>query len=113
MNKLLLSRLERRTLEPISRGFQENERVSFEKSFLRHVKCANVLFNEKLYRESYLSYLLSVECLLKDLYCFARVAIYGHDIDRSPAGLLLRTKKKNKEENMESFYFPKNLVMTL
>lgn len=76
----------------------DEDNPTFNKAFERHLKCSDILFNATFFREAYLSYLLSLECLLKDIFVLARAKVYGPDPMKSPAAIILISQKSNQKD---------------
>src|SRR5687767_1889333 len=79
--------------------FFEEDRPTYDKAFARHFKCAEALLKAELFRESYLTFLLSVECLLKDLFVLLRAHHLGPDPRQSQIMFLFSSASK-KEKNL-------------
>lgn len=94
-----LGDLDRSTLESLRRNFSfDEDKPSYEKAFYRHKKCAEVLYEATLFRESYLTYLLALECLLKDIYYLTSAMIFGPDPIKSQAAILVTSKRDGKNK---------------
>lgn len=94
------------------------DQPSYDKAFLKHIQCAQALYKASLFRESYLTYLLALECLLKDIFCLARDKMFGPDPRLSQPILLICSADEKPQErstklidSLKAYHFGHNLPL--
>jgi hypothetical protein len=94
-----LAALDRKRIHEIEMNsyFFEDDKPTYDKAFLRHFRCAEALSKAELFRESYLTFLLSVECLLKDLFVLLRAHHLGPDPRQSQVMYLFSSASKKEK----------------
>lgn len=99
MGKIVLKQLNRDILNELNQSsLFEEDSPCYDKAFFRNKKCADYLYDGKIFHESYLHYMLCVECLLKDVYSMIRAQVYEKILKDEQASLLLT--KTNKVNNL-------------
>ncbi len=94
-----LANLDRTKIQEIEANFYffEDDKPTYDKAFVRHFQCAATLFKAELFRESYLTFLLSVECLLKDIFVLLRAHHLGPDPRQSQVMYLFSSASKKEK----------------
>ncbi len=61
-------------------NFYNNDELDLFSSYKRHLGLSKVIVQAKYYQEAWLELLIAVECLIKDVYCAVRFAIWGNKL---------------------------------
>jgi len=71
---------------------------NYHAAFMRHFKCGLLLYEGKMFKDSYQALTLSVECLFKDIFCMVRNYVFQHQNTKDRLTSMLGDKKKELED---------------
>ncbi len=66
-------------------------KISFIKAFSSHKKAAKCLFDNELYRDSYLSLIISSECLLKGIFDCLKFKLFGVEKEKNQSRIIIES----------------------